>query len=97
MEIQKIEIKEIVSFFSDTLQIKTIEFINSNALAIYTASYKSGQLGRLFLKFIKENFRHKLNFNGNSTFLAIAIIRELENKKFDFIVRNKILTFEKIK
>ena len=83
----------IAEYFANNLEIKTVEFINSKANKLFCASYSSGQYGRIFSKFIKDNFYSKLNLNGGSTDIALEITSLLEKKGYDFRRENESVKF----
>lgn len=91
----EITITQVAEFFANTLEIKTVEFINLKANKLYSASYSRGTYGRIFSKFVKDNFTGKINLNGCSTSLALEITEMLNKKGYDF-VRGENITFAKI-
>lgn len=93
---QTVTTKEIAQYFANKLEQKTVEFINKRANKIYCASYSSGAYGRIFSKFITDNFTVKLNLNGGSTDIAFEITQMLQNKGYDFIRDNSNITFAKL-
>ena len=66
--------QNIVTNYTD----EVAKFINSKASKLYTASYSSGQYGRLYLPLIKM-FYSNLNLNGHSTSIGLAITRLMED------------------
>ena len=93
--ISEISTTQVAEFFANTLELKTVEFINKRANKIYCASYRSGAYGRIFSKFITDNFTTKLNLNGGSTSIALEITNLLNKKGYDYIIGENI-TFAKI-
>lgn len=92
---QYLTAEQIANYFIENKEQETVNFINSNANKIYCASYRSGQLGKIFLNFIKNNYPINLNFNGQLTSLAIQIINELELIGYSFKNQNQIVNFTK--
>lgn len=86
---------QVAEFFANVLETKTVDFINKKANKIYCASYRSGAYGRIFSKFITDNFTTKLNLNGGSTSIALEITRLLESKGYKFVNQNQNVIFVK--
>lgn len=90
-----ISTQEIADYFVNKLETVTVDFINKRANKIYCASYRSGAYGRIFSKFIKDNYPTNLNLNGGSTSIAITITDLLQKKGYDFKNNSSIVTFKK--
>ena len=76
-------------------EANTAKFINDRAGKLFYASCSRGTYGRIMLPLIKKHYP-RLDLNGASTSVALAITGELKNLGYEFVVENKTVTFRKV-
>lgn len=62
-------------------EAEAVEFINQRAAKLYGASYSRGTFGRIMAPLIKKHYP-RLNLNGQSTSVGLAIVRQLERRGY---------------
>lgn len=75
-------------------EASTVKFINERAGKLFYASYSRGTYGRIMLPLIKKHYP-RLNMNGMSTSVGIAITRKLEQNGYNWIPANGKMKFVK--
>jgi len=90
-----VTVEQIARYFVENKETETANFINSKANKLYSASYRSGAYGRIFLNFIKNNYPGNINFNGCLTSVAIEITQGLESIGYSFKNENQNVNFIK--
>ena len=72
----------------------TAKFINERAGKLFYASYSRGTYGRIMLPLIKKHYP-RLDLNGASTSVALAITRKLEENGYNWIPADGTIKFVK--
>lgn len=80
---QALTVESIAEYITKNHEAEAVEFINSKARQFYGASYSRGTYGRLMLPLIKKHWP-RLNLNGQSTSVALAITGQLERKGYGY-------------
>lgn len=72
----------------------TAKFINERAGKLFYASYSRGTYGRIMLPLIKKHYP-RLDLNGASTSVALAITSKLEQNGYHWIPADGTMKFVK--
>ena len=75
-------------------EASTAKFINERAGKLFYASYSRGTYGRIMLPLIKKHYP-RLDLNGASTSVALAITRKLEDNGYNWIPADGTMKFVK--
>lgn len=75
-------------------EANTVKFINDRAGKLFYASYSRGTYGRIMLPLIKKHYP-RLDMNGMSTSVGLAITRKLEQNGYNWIPANGTMKFVK--
>lgn len=70
------------------------KFINERAHKLYYAKYSTGSYGKIMLPLIRQYYP-RLNMNGMSTSVALAITRKLEENGYNWIPADNTMKFVK--
>jgi len=75
-------------------EANTAKFINERAGKLFYASYSRGTYGRIMLPLIKKHYP-RLDLNGASTSVALAITGKLEQNGYHWIPADGTMKFVK--
>lgn len=75
-------------------EANTAKFINDRAGKLFYASYSRGTYGRIMLPLIKKHYP-RLDLNGASTNVALAITGKLEQNGYHWIPADGTMKFVK--
>lgn len=91
MELTVEAIAEKLTQFPDA----TSKFIDERANKLYYTRFSSGNYGRIFAPLIKRSYPN-VNLNGQSTRIALAIIKLMRDKGYDYITSGEIVHYGKV-